>query len=101
MLATGGAAVTKIIGSAPTAEASRDDLNLSGEAFRVIAKYLRPPSTTEKDLQFSQRNLPSRKTFSNICPRGGVISKSFVKSMASRTMAAVSFEIPHASHGFK
>jgi hypothetical protein len=39
MLATGGAAVTKIIGSAPTAEASRDALNLSGEAFRVIAKY--------------------------------------------------------------
>jgi hypothetical protein len=41
MLATGGAAVTKIIGSAPTAEASRDDLNLSGEAFRVIVEVLK------------------------------------------------------------
>jgi len=41
MLATGGAAVTKIIGSAPPAEASRDDLNLSGEAFRVIVEVLR------------------------------------------------------------
>ena len=41
MLATGGAAVTKIIGTVPTAEASRDDLNLSSEAFRVIVEVLK------------------------------------------------------------
>ncbi len=41
MLATGGAAVTKIIGTAPVAEASRDDLNLSGDAFKVVIEVLR------------------------------------------------------------
>jgi hypothetical protein len=41
MLATGGAAVTKIIGTAPAIEVSRDDLNLSGEAFRVIVEVLK------------------------------------------------------------
>ena len=41
MLATGGAAVTKIIGTAPAAAASRDDLNMSGEAFRVIVDVLK------------------------------------------------------------
>jgi hypothetical protein len=41
MLATGGAAVTKIIGAAPAAEASRDDLNLSGDAFKVLIDVLK------------------------------------------------------------
>jgi hypothetical protein len=41
MLATGGAAVTKIMGSAPAAETTRDDLNLSGDAFKVIIDVLR------------------------------------------------------------
>ena len=41
MLASGGAAVTKIIGAAPAAEPSRDDLHLPGEAFRVIVEVLK------------------------------------------------------------
>lgn len=41
MLATGGAAVTKIIGTATAPEAARDDLNLPADAFRTVVDVLK------------------------------------------------------------